>query len=147
MVAYSFQGRFVAPICVGLGIEFPQRPGLVIAAGTEIKPKRQTIRATGRRRHARPGETLQLYRGMRTKQCFKIADARCTEIQPMIIWVNAETIAIERSKLMLSWPEMDQFAGEDGFASAEDMAAFWRKEHAGIEKFEGLLIKWEPING
>ncbi|MEJ0016825.1 MAG: ASCH domain-containing protein [Acetobacteraceae bacterium] len=46
MVAYSFKRDFAAPILAGI--------------------KRQTIRAD-RRRHARPGEVLQLYTGMRTK--------------------------------------------------------------------------------
>ena len=49
MVAYSLKPRFIPPILSGA--------------------KRQTIRAISRRRHAIPGETLQLYTGMRTKQC------------------------------------------------------------------------------
>jgi hypothetical protein len=53
MVAYSFDKRFVPQIENGF--------------------KRQTIRAH-RRRHARPGEALQLYTGMRTKHCRKIRD-------------------------------------------------------------------------
>lgn len=147
MPAYSFKARFVAPICVGLGIDILRVRGLVIPAGVEIKPKRQTIRAHGKRRHARPGETVQLYRGMRTKQCFKIGDARCIDVSNVIIWVTADAIAIERSKLLLGAREMAEFAQQDGFAGPADMAAFWREEHPGIEKFEGVLIKWEPING
>jgi hypothetical protein len=138
MVAYSFQGRFVDPIKRGLGLPFGSLSALTL-------PKRQTIRAIGRRRHARPGDVLQLYRGMRTKQCFLIGTARCTEIAPIIIWVNHETMAIERSKALLGRPEMEQFAREDGFADAADMASFWLQEHPG-EKFDGLLIKWEPID-
>lgn len=147
MSAYSFKGRFVAPICIGLGINIPARPGFMIAAGIEIKPKRQTIRAHGKRSHARPGGTVQLYFGMRTKQCFLIGEAVCTETANVIIWVGARTISIERSKILLSRPEMEEFAQADGFTDAADMAAFWREEHPGVEKFEGLLIKWEPRHG
>lgn len=69
MVAYSFKAQFVEPIRAGLGL--PTEP--------QIRPKRQTIRAD-RKRHARPGEELQLYRGMRTRQCFLIGRAACTEV-------------------------------------------------------------------
>lgn len=72
MVAYSFRQRFVAPIQVGLGT-------IEHIPGTEYAPKRQTIRAN-RKRHARPGEELQLYCGMRTKGCFLIGRARCTSV-------------------------------------------------------------------
>lgn len=140
MPAYSFKKRFIWPIKVGLGMAMPDSFGAPW-------PKRQTIRATGKRRHARPGEIVQLYHAMRTKQCFKIGEGRCTEVAPVIIWVNPETIAIERSKMLMNRTEMDIFARSDGFSDALDMAAFWRKEHAGIEKFEGVLIMWEPIDG
>lgn len=61
MVAYSFQAMFCPPIVDRI--------------------KRQTIRALGARRHAREGEDVQLYRGMRTKHCAKIIpDVRCLGI-------------------------------------------------------------------
>ena len=50
MVAYSFNSRFEVAIREGW--------------------KTQTIRA-GRKRHARPGEMLQLFCGMRTAHCRK----------------------------------------------------------------------------
>jgi hypothetical protein len=60
MVAYSFNRRFVPAIESGI--------------------KSQTIRAP-RRRHARPGEWLQLYTGMRTKSCRLIrADVVCSRL-------------------------------------------------------------------
>jgi hypothetical protein len=61
MVAYSYKARFVAPIRVGLDLptlaEHLEMGGY--HPGQIIRPKRQTIRAKGKRRHARPGETLQ----------------------------------------------------------------------------------------
>lgn len=57
MVAYSFKSGFVPAI--------------------RARTKRQTIRLP-RPRHARPGEMLQTYCGMRTKSCFRIIpDPRC----------------------------------------------------------------------
>jgi hypothetical protein len=62
MVAYSFQPMFELPIVLGT--------------------KRQTIRAAGKRRHARAGDTLQLYLGMRTPRCRLLATASCADIRP-----------------------------------------------------------------
>lgn len=53
MVAYSFKRQFGPPILAGT--------------------KGGTIR-NDRKRHARPGEELQLYHGMRTKSCTLIAN-------------------------------------------------------------------------
>lgn len=55
MVAYSFHPRFVDAILGGT--------------------KRQTIRMH-RRRHARPGEEMQLYAGMRTRHCRLVKTTR-----------------------------------------------------------------------
>lgn len=143
MSAYSFRKRFIVPISLGLGVPY----ALDHIVNPIAAPKRQTIRSLGKRSHARLGGLVQLYFGMRTKQCFLIGEARCTEVANVIIWVDEKTIAIERSKAMLSRPEMEVFAQADGFADAADMAKFWRIEHSGVEKFEGLLIRWEPKNG
>lgn len=76
MVAYSFKKRFVDPIRVGLSS---------VSLSFDCQPKRQTIRSIGKRRHARPGETLQLYTAMRTKQCRKIGDARCMGVEGVLL--------------------------------------------------------------
>lgn len=141
MVAYSFKQRFVQPIEHGLRISLDEDAAL------RCPPKRQTIRANGKKRHARPGEDVQLYTAMRTKQCRKLGEAKCTETAPIIIWLDEKTMAIELSKQLMGRTEMERFARSDGFADAADMADFWRKEHPGVEKFEGVLIKWEPIDG
>jgi hypothetical protein len=141
MVAYSFKKRFVDPIRRGLVSAYPDREG--------IRPKRQTIRAIGKRRHARPGETLQLYCGLRTKHCFSIGVARCTEIVPVSIFVYPDRLGIKcGDETIPSWQEdraeANAFARADGFPDMEEMAAFWLTEHGG-GKFEGVLIKWEPL--
>lgn len=135
MVAYNFKDRFVWPIKVGLGLAKQDSFGAP-------KPKRQTIRAYGKRRHAREGETLQLYTAQRTRQCKKIADVRCTEVHRVIIW--PDVMAIMLNGVIMTARQITKFARSDGFADAHDMQAFWRKEH-GDSKFEGVLIRWEPL--
>lgn len=166
MTAYSFKRRFVAPIRAGLGLVGLGMDGagnevpceLVLDDGVKaprpfdpmrdldppIRPKRQTIRAVGRRRHARPGEVVQLYHGMRTKQCFLIGRARCVSVEPIEIIVKEHSMPTRLSGKHVGGGFLREFARADGFESAEDMLAFWREEH-GLGKFEGLLIRWEPL--
>lgn len=141
MVAYSFQARFVAPIWVCLGIPVKPTPaGLEIDASREILPKRHTIRADGKRRHARPGEMLQLYCAQRSPMCFKIADAPCAAVQPIIIWPDA--MAVMLAGKIQTARQIQRLARDDGFWDAEDMRNFFLREH-GKEKFSGSLIWWE----
>lgn len=132
MVAYNFKERFIDPIQVGLGRTLR----------SDIRPKRQTIRAIGKRRHARAGETLQLYYAMRTKQCFKIGDSRCTSVERIIIY--PDTMIILRVGVIQTARQIQNFARQDGFENVADMQQFWLEEH-GPSKFEGALIQWEPL--
>lgn len=135
MVAYSFKRRFVMPIQVGLGLQQH-------IPGTEYVPKRQTIRAVGKRRHASVGEVVQLYHGMRTRQCFKIGEGRCTEVLPIEIIVGDSTMPVVVDSKLIR--DIDGFARSDGFEDGADMFRFWKAEH-GPGSFMGLLVKWEPI--
>jgi hypothetical protein len=136
LVAYSFKKRFVVPIRAGLGLDAPAIP--------TVRPKRQTIRAIGKRRHARPGEQLQLYQGMRTPDCFLIGRARCTTVPAVTIYLSDHDfmILIDGSDLMPSG--IRDFAKDDGFEDEHDMLDFWRQNHPGIERFDGICVKWEP---
>jgi len=139
MVAYSFKKRFVEPIRVGLSR---------ITLSFDCTPKRQTIRAIGKRRHARPGETLQLYTAMRTKQCEKIGDARCTEVGEIVIAFgkrpNNTIISIDGAA-RYTGPALHAFAQNDGFVDWDDMVRFWEAEHGTSAAFKGVLIQWEPL--
>ncbi len=125
MVAYSFNPRFETPIREGW--------------------KTQTIRAAGRRRHARPGELIQLYCGLRTAHARKIVpDVRCTDVMQVEIEFDG-TFAIY--KIVTDWVrvrDLDAFAIRDGLTDAVDMSAFWRKNHPECLAygFTGLLIEW-----
>ncbi len=127
MVAYSFKKRFAEPILAG--------------------SKSQTIRAP-RRRHARPGEQLQLYTGMRTKQCKLIARSECVGVDDVELWFDSPTIIVNGQRWGISKatrPTFDDFARRDGFSDWDDMRAFWRAEHPNAERFTGVLIRWRPI--
>jgi hypothetical protein len=154
MVAYSFKDRFIGPIRAGLGLKHVNERGQIAIPGPS--PKRQTIRAAGRRRHARPGETLQLYYGMRTRHCFRIGEARCTAVEGVLFkwseWQSFLTFDVmEREPNVYrrvggtrEIGDLDVFAKADGFDDFAQMREFWMDEH-GEETFEGLMIRWEPI--
>lgn len=125
MVAYSFKPRFVAPI----------------QAGT----KRQTIRAD-RKRHARPGEQLQLYTGMRTKQCKLIARSTCVSVDLVLLNFADHGVVRVNGIVLFSDAAMQDFAHRDGFTSWADMRAFWRENHPGMEQFEGVIIRWGDLH-
>jgi len=140
MVAYSFKARFAEPIIA--------------------LTKRQTIRANGKRRHARPGETLQLYTAMRTKQCRKLikTDPICESVTPVRLSFSLECgpLIFVVGDHQLSCQEMDELAEADGFDGSNtgfnavmDMTAFWFENHGkgkDLIEFEGVLIKWRPVN-
>lgn len=131
--------------------------------------KRQTVRAH-RKRHARPGEPVQLYAAMRTKHCRKLveADPICLAVRPIEIVVSdllpdlIASIAIEGQQLARA--EIEAFATADGFGPIDfkgwqrgrddkgnlvpatarsNMGEFWRARH-GLGRFEGVLITWRP---
>lgn len=116
MVAYSFKARFALDVATG--------------------KKMQTIR-TDRKRHARAGEPVQLYTGMRTKACRKLID-------PDPICVLSTYCAVRPDGITLGdHPPMDrdEFARADGFADWQDMLAFFCPDG---KEFVGRLIRWEP---
>lgn len=123
MVAYSFKRRFAEPILSGT--------------------KRQTIRAD-RRRHARPGEELQLYTGMRTRQCKLVGRSTCLSVEPVMLNFADYGVVKIGDRVLFSDARMQEFARSDGFASWSDMRDFWRENH-GDDKFEGVIIRWGDL--
>lgn len=136
MVAYSFQRRFVPAIRVGLGQDEHAR-----ICG-DVHPKRQTVRAD-RKRHARPGELLQLYCGLRTKRCRLIGVARCTACEPITLDLRGR-IMLQGERPMIRARDLDAFAQSDGFVDWNDMCEFWYLFHPDLEEFSGVVIRWQP---
>lgn len=125
MPAYSFKKRFADPIL--------------------SNQKLQTIREVGKRRHARAGERIQIYTGMRTKQCKLIATRICSSVhQILLLIMPRQEIEARIDGKVLGELELNALVRADGFEDVADMWKFWRDNHKGVDKFDGLLIKWEP---
>lgn len=123
MPAYNFQTRF-APL---------------VASGE----KRQTIRATGKRRHAAVGDRIQLYTGMRTKSCRKLVDPDpvCTGTFEVFMTVARGCLDVFLDGNRLDPPELDEMAQADGFDDASHMIGWFADTH-GLP-FVGVLITWK----
>lgn len=115
MSAYNFKARYVPHIRSGR--------------------KRHTIRAEGKRRHARPGERVQLYTGMRTKQCAKIMpDPLCTKVEDIELYEWTVRVAGQ----ILFADECEVLAYADGFENFAEMMEFFGPRLP----FKGKLIHW-----
>lgn len=161
MVAYNFKKRFVPHIEAGLE---PREwlPGM----------KRHTLRQprTGRSRHARPEEQLQLYTDQRSKRAWKIGNAICRLRMPVLLWLRDGELGIRREdgaaprsyvmqlapivRRILAEPlgtwffgdDMDEFARTDGFADRHEMAAFFEAPSDAVTAHLPLvLIGWAPL--
>lgn len=123
--------------------------------------KRQTVRAE-RKRHALPGERMQLFCDQRSRRCRKLllVDPICVSVQRIEIYVTDQVdeliASISIDGIPLHRDEIEAFALDDGFApervpdsractgtAREIMGLFWRDRH-GCGRFEGVLVKWEP---
>jgi hypothetical protein len=127
VVAYSFKPQFEAALRSG--------------------DKAQTIRALGKRRHARPGEMLQIYLGMRTANCRLLFQSECVEVVPIILdkcepnkpylFTPARKVILNGQALSIN--EIHQLALADGFP---DRHAFYQFFEDRLP-FEGVLIRWK----
>ena len=153
MVAYSFQKMFA-----------PQVEGLT---------KLQTVRAN-RKRHARPGDAVQLYTAMRTKYCRKLVtpDPICTHLDDIRLEIGEVPIpdgqagyidAIEINGRALAADDIEAFAVADGFkpvrlgrmllkrdevfqdwVSARLLMGEFWKSAHGLGAWQGIAIHWKP---
>jgi hypothetical protein len=129
MVAYSFKKQFAMPILDGT--------------------KGGTIRGH-RKRHGRPGETLQLYTGMRTAHCKLISKKTCLACVPIWLGLRSDevNVALDRDNqggLILKKPRaLDALAVFDGFVNWDEMKFFWLKDEDFAEpaSFAGWHIRW-----
>lgn len=136
MVAYSFHRRFVDMI--------------------RDRDKTHTLR-NARRRHARVGEQLQLYTGMRTKSCMLIGTAACDRFRGIYLKfshyqsfdlfdvVETDPGCWRRVGRRRPIGDPDAFARSDGFIDIDDMGRWWFEVH-GVTSWEGFLIGWSPAS-
>tara|TARA_R110000868_G_scaffold230335_2_gene483465 strand:+ start:4663 stop:5079 length:417 start_codon:yes stop_codon:yes gene_type:complete len=138
MVAYSFAPQFIEPVAT--------------------LNKLQTVRGF-RKRHALPGEAIQLYTAMRTKFCRKLVtpDPICRDVRHIRIALDTAhpllISAIVVEGVALDDEEIEEFAEADGFGALlfdgwarRRMGQFWFKHHQW-NIFEGVVIRWTTQNG
>lgn len=119
------------------------------AEDVEIGVKRQSVRAHRKdgKPHAKVGDMLKLYTGMRTKKCRLLGEAEVVDIadvriEPTQMYINGTLLfsaLFSRDDPMTD----DEFAQADGFGGFMDMVDFFQEVH-GLP-FEGVVIRWgEP---
>jgi hypothetical protein len=107
------------------------------AESVEDGRKRQTMRPK-RKRPTVPGDTLYLYTGMRTKQCRKLREVDCLDVQP----VEIEPTFIKLGKDILGTGGMWALARADGFETLRDFYDFFEERYGIPHKVELELIRW-----
>jgi hypothetical protein len=91
------------------------------AADVEAGWKRSTIRPKRKRRPTRPGDTLYLFTGQRTKHCRRLGEHVCRDVTPVDIghgWVRL-------GGQMLGGEQVEELARADGFADSLAFFAFF----------------------
>jgi hypothetical protein len=127
MGLYNFQPRFVKPILSGA--------------------KTHTIRAI-RVHPDKPGNTLHLYTGLRTKQAKLLMRVPCVKIEEIairIVTVN-DRIGYQEYRIEIDGAELDAdecgaLARRDGFPDFKAMMKFWREPKNRLP-FKGHIIFW-----
>jgi hypothetical protein len=89
----------------------------------------------------KPGNTLHLYMGLRTRSVELIMRVPCVSVQDIRIGRRPHTVHIDGE--LLSPDECELFARQDGFDSFTEMMEYWR----GRLPFEGHLIRWKYPEG
>lgn len=138
---YGFKARFAQPILDG-------HKGGTIRVARKIRNE-FSGRPGG---HARIGERLRLYTGLRTRQCRFIAEKPCCGVAPISLHFEPKPLVhvalSESMRLFFTTPaELDAFAVFDGFANFAELVEFWRSTHGPLTIFDGWHIRWLPLPG
>ena len=106
--------------------------------------KTQTIRPV-RKQPIKPGDTLRLYTGLRTKKCTFLREVICAEVMPCRI--DEDDIIVfyvgewgQNVIEILGKRDIRKLVVADGFATHKDFVA-WFCSHYGLP-FDGVVIKW-----
>lgn len=130
MVAYNFKSGFVPAIL--------------------SREKQQTIRLP-RKRHARPGEALQLFTGARMSPV-RLGGATCEASRQIRLDFGANSVELDDAIAITDEAELQAFAIKDGFRPPERliltitpweyMTRWWRLTHPDHPVFAGVLTVW-----
>lgn len=107
------------------------------AGAVERGEKRQTIRPR-RKRFTKPGDTLYLFTGLRTRQARRLRTETCIDVQSIRIY-DLNRVAVDGN--FLSQKEVEQLALADGFETAAEFFAFFERQY-GLPADGLVLIKW-----
>ncbi len=103
----------------------------------EAEIKDQTIRVRGKRKF-KPGDTLHLFTGLRTKKCRKIGTATVSEVFDIdILQATILRYRIVRTDCVGA---LEEIIRRDGFKSEDDFFAFFKRQYG--EVFYGQVIRW-----
>lgn len=109
----------------------------------ERDEKRQTIRKTrADGKTPKPGETVYLYTGLRTKQVRKLGER--IVVESFHVHMDLEDLSarcIVSNGVRLHLGEADAFARLDGFDSALQMLQWFKKTHQE-NAFDGFCVRW-----
>jgi len=120
MPSLNFQSQFAPGILAMLDKSYAKRTG--------IKPKTTTIRA--KRRHPiKKGDTLYLFKALRTIQCQRLGTAYCRKIEEILIDENREGITVKIDNYRLSLEEAQKVAETDGFESLTEFVHWFKMTH------------------
>ena len=128
MVAYNFQKQF--------------------ADDVESGKKTQTIRKHGKKSPPSVGCRIQLYTGMRTKNCRLLGTPVCTSVEVIEIRSHFKHVLIGTPSgdtyqfNRLTDGTIEKLAKDDGFSSVEAFFEYFKTARG--DYFNGILIRWEP---
>jgi hypothetical protein len=113
--------------------------------------KTHTIRDI-RKYPAKPGDTLHLYTGLRTKKTKLLLRVRCVKVEEIKIVetvrmgidngvINRKCAAVAIDDQWLSLDEQEALARRDGFSDFYEFVTFWD----GRLPFQGHIIHWRKL--
>ena len=134
MVAYNYQREFVEDLLAGR--------------------KTSTLRMRGKKRHARPGEMVDHWHGLRTKQACKLGTAMCETAEPCTLAVYGASFFqltyIERIDDGRSpdrrYPAMPAIALMEAFPNVYQMRE-WFLLRYGEGEHAMIQVTWDPDKG
>ena len=109
------------------------------------RTKFSTIRKTKR---CNPGDTMQLFTGLRTKNCVKFAEAECTAVRCITISHDGYCFLGEDSRIR-DLDLLQDMAEQEGFRDWADMVRFFQLTHKRFDcsyndgwTFTGAMHYW-----
>ena len=116
------------------------------------REKRQTIRAM-RKYPIQKGDTLYIYWKLRTKQCKKLLETKCTEAFTITMEYFADWLGsgepvwrldryVKGGMYALIDLQVEDLAKRDGFSCAREMMEWFSNQYKDLNSLEFQVIRW-----